>query len=109
MKLLNTKIEENALLLLTDAGQIKIEPISPQIVRVVYTRREAFRTTPSLMMLPRSPDPSTEWTVEEDDQTLRLVTSQLQVVIQKATGAMTWLDTAGNLLVREPEQRRQND
>ncbi len=104
MKLLNTQIEENTLLLLTDAGQLKIEPLNPQIVRVVYTRREAFRTTPSLMMLPPSPDPFTEWTVEEDDQTLRLVTSQLQVVIQKTTCAMTWLDAAGNLVVREPEQ-----
>jgi alpha-D-xyloside xylohydrolase len=104
MKLLNTKIEETILLLLTDAGQLKIEPISPHIVRVIYTRRETFRTTPSLMMLPRSSDSFTEWTVEEDDRTLRLVTSQLQVMIQKATCAMNWLDAAGNLLVREPEK-----
>ncbi len=103
MKLLNTKIEETSLLLLTDAGQVKLEPVSPQIVRVVYTKREAFRTTPSLMMLPRSPEPSIEWAVDEDDQTIRLVTSQLQVVVQKATCATTWLDTAGSLLVREPD------
>jgi alpha-D-xyloside xylohydrolase len=103
MKLLNTQIKENTLLLVTDTGRLKIEPISTQIVRVVYTRREAFRTSPSLMMLPRSSASPTKWTVEEDNLALRLVTSQLRVVIQKATCAMTWLDKAGDLLVREPE------
>ncbi len=104
MKLLNAQIEQNTLLLLTDAGRLKIEPVNPQIVRVVYTQQEAFRTSPSLMMLPRSPAPSHQWTVEGNEQTLRLVTSRLQLVIHKATGAMTWLDAAGNLLVREPEK-----
>jgi alpha-D-xyloside xylohydrolase len=104
MRLLSYKNRENFLLLVTDGGWLKIDPVSPQIVRVVYTRREAFRTAPSLMMLPHSPNAFTEWTVEEDDQTLRLVTSQLQVQIHKATCAMTWRDAAGNLLVREPER-----
>lgn len=104
MRLLSYERRENALVLLTDAGWLKLEPINPQIVRIVYTKRKAFRTTPSLMMLPRASAPSTEWTVEDDDGALRLVTSQLQVVIQKATGAITWLDALGNLLVREPEQ-----
>jgi alpha-D-xyloside xylohydrolase len=102
MKLLNSKIEGNSLLFLTDEGRLKLEPISPQIVRVVYTRRDAFRTTPSLMILPRPPAQSTEWTVAEEDELIQLATSQLQVVIQKATGAITWLDSVGNLLVREP-------
>lgn len=104
MRLLSYENREDFLLLLTDIGKLKIEPISPQIVRVVYTRREAFRATPSLMMLPRPPVPPTKWAVEEADHTLRVITSQLQVEIQKATGAITWLDAAGKLLVREPEQ-----
>jgi alpha-D-xyloside xylohydrolase len=103
MKLLSYKTEENFLLLQTDAGKIQLEPVNPKIMRVIYTPGEAFSATPSLMMLPRGTVPVPPWSVDEDNQTLRLKTTYLQVVIQKATGAFTWLNEAGHLLVREPE------
>ena len=104
MRLLSYENRENSLLILTDAGQIKLEPVTTQIVRVIYTPIETFRTTPSLMMLPRGTTSAAAWSAVEDDQTLRLKTPHLQVVIHKATCAFTWLDAAGSLLVREPER-----
>ncbi|HEX3051237.1 MAG TPA: TIM-barrel domain-containing protein, partial [Aggregatilineaceae bacterium] len=104
MKLLDYESGKSSLLLLTDAGRIKLEPINPQIVRVVFTPHETFCTTPSLMMLPRGDVEVPLWNIDEDAQTLRMKTAGLQVVIQKATCAFTWLDDAGQLLVREPER-----
>jgi len=98
MKLLGYENGENSLLLLTDAGRIKLEPVTPQIVRVVYTPHETFCTTPSLMMLPRGDAPVPTWCLDEDEQTLQMKTAYLQVVIQKATCAFTWMDDAGQLL-----------
>ena len=53
MRVLDFAVDSNLLVLSTDDGQLKLEVIGDSIIRVVYTRQEAFSTSPSLMMLPR--------------------------------------------------------
>lgn len=103
MQISNIKKQINGLILATTAGQIKLDVLGERIIHVVYTQREQFSTKPSLMILP----PTTvdvSWSVQDNDATITLSTKQLKMQISKATGAFTWLDAAGNLLVREPEQ-----
>ncbi len=102
MKVLKFEVSSNSLLLTTNDGQLRLEVIDEHVIRVVYTRRETFSMTPSLMMLPRE-DTRIDWSIEENGNTLTLKTSQLQLVIQRNTCAFTWLDADGNLLVREPD------
>ncbi len=91
----------NLLYVATTKGQLKLEVINARVIRVVYTQREKFSDRLSLMILPREPG-DVAWSVAEDEEALTLATSQLRLVIQKATGAFTWLDHTGAVLLREP-------
>lgn len=91
----------NVLYVTTTKGRIKLEVVNARVIRVVYTQREKFSDRLSLMMLPREPG-GVAWSVAEDEEALTLATSQLRLVIQKATGAFTWLDHRGAVLLREP-------
>jgi alpha-D-xyloside xylohydrolase len=102
VRVVKFEVDTNLLLLTTDDGQLKLEVISERIIRVVYTRRETFSLQPSLMMLPRQ-NTQIDWSIEDSRSTLTLKTAQLQLVIQKSTGAFTWLNLSGDLLVREPD------
>ncbi len=102
MRIVNFEVSNNLLLLATDDGQLKLEVIGESIILVVYTRRDTFSATSSLMMLPRQ-DTQVDWSIEENDDALVLKTAQLQLVIQRETCAFTWLDADGKVLVREPD------
>ena len=91
----------NVLHVTTTTGQLKLEVINERVIRVVYTQRDKFSDRASLMMLPREPG-DVAWSVAEDEEALTLATSQIRLVIQKATGAFTWLDHTGAVLLREP-------
>ena len=100
-----TEIQKFAqgLLLLTTAGQIKLEVLGERVIHIVYTQREKFSETPSLMVLPqKTTEPS--WSSEESDTEIILKTAKLQMLIDKTTGAFTWLDADGKMLLRESQQ-----
>jgi alpha-D-xyloside xylohydrolase len=101
MEITTFRQEADALYLNTTNGMIKLEIWNDRVIRVVYTQREQFRAKPSLMILPTGKRP-THWMVTEHATTLTLQTTQIHLSISKATGAFTWQDAAGNLLVREP-------
>jgi alpha-D-xyloside xylohydrolase len=82
-------------------GRLRVDVITESIFRIRFTLDESFGDRPSFMVLPQLPG-SAQWTSEQDNTTITIRTDRLQLRIDRATGAFTWLDAAGGLLVREP-------
>src|SRR5688572_22388668 len=80
----------------------RVTVIDAGIIHVVATMAEHFGSKPSAMVLPQPPTSAT-FDVGEDESSITLKTARLRLRINRMTGAFTWLDAAGNLLVREPE------
>ena len=93
----------NEVILSADKCRIKLEIIDQCVIRVVYTLRDTFIDKPSLMMLPRIPG-DVKWTVEENVSEVMISTQYLHLKINRSSGAFTWLDSAGLVLVKEPAQ-----
>ncbi len=93
----------DTLLLDTSDGRIKLQMCGADIIRVVYTREQAFSARPSLMVVSRELGP-TAWHVEETPAAIVVRTPRLGLTIARTTGAFTWTDAGGRLLTREPEQ-----
>ncbi|MEH0551086.1 glycoside hydrolase family 31 protein [Streptomyces sp. B21-101] len=94
------RFEPDALVVQTSQGQLKLQALAPEIIRVVYTAREDFGTAESLMMLRELP--ATPLVVTETADGLLASTTAVRLKIDAQSGAFTWTDTEGRLLVREP-------
>jgi alpha-D-xyloside xylohydrolase len=89
------------LLLRMDHGLLRLEPYLPSALRITFTGRKAFRQESSRIVLPDCREP-VAWDFRETDGEVVLSTEQLQVHVDTRTGALTYLDTQGTLLAREP-------
>jgi alpha-D-xyloside xylohydrolase len=94
------RVERGALVIRTSHGRLKLQALAPEIIRVVYTAREDFGTADSLMVLRQSP--ASPLVVSETDDALWASTSAIRLRIDAGSGAFTWTDAQGRLLVREP-------
>lgn len=103
MKVTDCRRDDTGLVLTTSEGLLKLQVCAEDVIRVVYTREPEFSARPSLAVIRRDLAPA-EWEADETDTTLELRTPRLQLSIDRATGAFTWLDADGNLLTREPER-----
>ena len=100
MLVMSHRAEHDAVIVETSTGQLKIQVLNPHIMRVVFTGRPEFSTATSLMVLPGLEVSAPR--VAETAEDLVLSTAQLRLQIDKTSGAFTWTDDAGRLLVREP-------
>ena len=104
MKVLDHTADADAVVVETSSGRLRVQAIGDRVMRVVYTGRATFGTASNGMLLgglERSAP-----AVEEADGILVLSTPALRLEIDRGTGAFTWTDAAGDLLVREPHDRQ---
>ena len=80
-------------------GRLRVEVIDEGIVHIVYTKAAHFAAKPGVMILPQTPSPHHK--LIEEGESLVLRTQKLQLRIDRQTGHFTWLDAAGNLLLRD--------
>jgi alpha-D-xyloside xylohydrolase len=83
---------------------LKIEACAPNIIRVVYARQRSFFSRPSLIVLPQRKGP--ECKVTRTVREMILKTSRLQVRVNSATGAVTFLDADGKTILAERNRGR---
>lgn len=97
---------ENMFVLHTNHGRIKIEPKTPNILRIVYTLREEFSAVekPGVTMTKGY----ARWDYEETKQRLTLNTGKLLVHIDKETASFRYYDQSGKLLLAEREYESKN-
>lgn len=91
--------DEAAVVLRTTTGRIRLQTISPTVMRVTCTRRPAFSTQPSLGVLRQQP---TAPLMTESQNRLTASGGALTVDIDTASGAFSWRTDDGEELFREP-------
>ncbi|HLZ53383.1 MAG TPA: glycoside hydrolase family 31 protein, partial [Verrucomicrobiae bacterium] len=82
-------------------GRMKLTVCSDSIVRVMYSPTEALPPGQDFTVTNHS-WPHTSFQVADADGKLTLTTRKLKIAVDKATGAVTFYDVAGKLLLAEP-------
>ncbi len=87
-----------------DGGTLRIQFWSPEIVRVTYAPGTELPTLKSLSIVARPA--AAHLTRQESDQAFTLAAPGVKVSIDKQSGAVSFIDPAGHLLLRESAQGR---
>lgn len=82
-----------------DGGTLRIQFWSPEIVRVTYAASNALPELTSLSVVAK-PE-SVSLTRQENNQAFTLTSSGLKVKIDKQTGAVSFLNSAGQVVLQE--------
>lgn len=101
-KIIRVQRKEHALILQTENGLMKVEPVSASILRIVYTLEDKFSQVRGLGIEPQKP--FSDWKLYDEENTIKLKTSELQLVIDKSNSRLTYYDAVGNRLAKEPEK-----
>ncbi len=83
----------------TDARMVRLQVMGDKLIHVSATPDKAFSERESLCVIPQ--DNKTEFTVEEADGSVTLVTSEIRATVSTATGEVTFADADGNLILAE--------
>jgi len=96
--------DQGVLALPVDGGRLTVQPLLDNAVRVRFIRGEAPEA-PSLILSEKVAGPA--FHVRESAQSITLELSRLHVAVDRATGAITFSDATGRILLRElPGTRR---
>ncbi len=93
--------QDNALYLEAEAGLTRIIPQESGILRVSFTKVATFSTVQGENFADLSA--SCQWTWEENDTEIRLITESLRAVISRVSGSIRFLRPDGSLLLAERE------
>lgn len=93
--------QDNALYLEAEAGLTRIIPQENGILRISFTKGDTFSPAQGENFADLSV--SCQWTWEENDTEIRLITESLQGVISKISGSIRFLRPDGSLLLAERE------
>jgi alpha-D-xyloside xylohydrolase len=86
-------------------GKLKIEVRAENIIHVLYSRTDSFPDRKSLVVLD-SIGTAPEWSLKENGNVLTIVTKYISADVDRGTGAVTYRDDAGNVILREPDGGR---
>lgn len=95
-------IESNGVVLQQGDRKLRLQTIADNIIHINVTKRENFHDKPSDVILPQ--EPFTEFTMEEDEQNYIIRTVSITVCVNKETGALSYYNPNGKLLIKEPDQ-----
>lgn len=76
-------------------GNLVLEVCAPNVVRVMVSENDAFFTRSTLATAPKRCDADTPWGWVDGGATATLLTAELQVEVELATGRVSFLDGAG--------------
>jgi alpha-D-xyloside xylohydrolase len=80
---------------------VKLDVISEDIIHVRATVEKIFSSNESLIAITGA-NPSVEWSVESNDEFVTLKTSNLSASVSLESGAVTFYDAEGNIIINEP-------
>lgn len=95
--------QADGLVIVHGAMRTRVQVIDESIIHIVHTAAAEFATRESAMILPQQPT-TAKWEVFNEPSRVILKTGKLQLAIHPETAAFTWMNAAGELLVREPEK-----
>lgn len=102
------KVDRNqdALLLNTNHGVIKLKPITSEIIRVTYTLKDSFSelAKPGIIVM----GTFSAWKHEETESEVIVSTEKLRLHVNKNTASLRYYDHNGNLLLKERDYESKN-
>ena len=91
----------SAVVLTNGKTRLRIAFVTGAIAHITLTEGREFQTKPSLIVTAASC--FSGFTLQETGEVFEISTSILKLVVRKETGAISYFDTAGKLLLRESE------
>ncbi|GAB6011297.1 glycoside hydrolase family 31 protein [Viscerimonas tarda] len=92
--------EKNGVLMNNQKQQLRVEFINPAVVRIQYVPEGELKNNETNVCLPHK-EVNVSFKFKEGDKTVRLVSEQLSVDIDKSTGAIRYLSKDGKTLLKE--------
>jgi len=90
-------------IVLTDGNKhLRISFVTGAIARITLTEGKEFQTAPSLIVTATSR--FSGFNLFETSEAFEISTPELKLAVKKTTGAISYFDSAGKLLLREPER-----
>lgn len=93
---------ENGIVVKVDSTKIRLQVINSDVIRVSATLEKDLPGDTSLMVIPRV-ETFTNWTVSEDTANVIIKTPTLTAEVKKRTGAVTFKDSTGAILLQEKQ------
>ena len=91
--------ENDALILTSQRGMLRLSPVTPSILRVTYTELEAFSEEKSLGIC--CYDRLSNWEYAENTDSITLTLENFTATVDRSSGAIRYTDNSGALLLRE--------
>lgn len=98
-KIVSVTRQNDALLIVTERGQLQLEPKKADIIRVRYTQKEALEDRIGVGICENAS--YTQWDYEEKENEILLETEKLCLHISRSDAAIRYFDKAGKLLLAE--------
>ena len=93
--------EGNAALFASAENRLRIVFLTPAIVRVTWIQGRDFSKKSSRIVL--APQQYIRFDMTDQQDTFTIATAALKLVLNKASGTLSYYDAAGKLLTREPD------
>ncbi len=81
-------------------GTLKLQVCSPAILHLTYSPTEAFPDQPNPVIVKTSWSPS-EWKLDDSADSVGLSTADVKVAVDRKTGAITYTDSSGKVLLHD--------
>jgi alpha-D-xyloside xylohydrolase len=91
--------QPDGIVLRTGEGSLRIRIVADNIARVTFARSAILFTRSASAVLPNSATP--QWSLSDSSGQLVLTTSKLKVRVDRPTGRVTFLDSAGQPILAE--------
>jgi len=98
----NLQVNNGEVILAKNGKKLRIRFITENIVRITFTEGKPFKTTPSPVVVANAVFAG--YRLQETNTEFVIATNALKLLVSKHTGAISYCDASGNLLVREPER-----
>ncbi|SDD36339.1 alpha-D-xyloside xylohydrolase [Mucilaginibacter pineti] len=92
--------EKDGVLFSLDRGILKVKVCSADIIEVKYTIFDAFSKNESLVVNNKWSQPS-EFTVSDEGNSITITTARLNILVDKATNAISYLTKDGTVILSE--------
>jgi len=83
-------------------GILKLQVFSPDVIRVMYVAGDTLPPSNSLAVIGKSGQVA--WKLAESKYSINLLTSEIEVHVDRATGAVAFFDKRGNPVLAEPAE-----
>lgn len=96
------KTDNGIVVTTTDKQKVRLQVVSPTIIRVTATVEDEFSKKESLVVLPQ--EKCNDWNVTEENGFVTVSTAFVSASVNEKTGIVTFKDMDGNVLLQESDK-----